>query len=191
MDSQPMGQTTILVVEDDARVASVIADQLRAENYDVVMAWNAREAAARLREHAPDAVVLDVMLPDGSGFDLCRHIRCGGEEWDASVGILVLTARVEEADLLRGFERGADDYLRKPFSMPELVARIRALVARKRRTVVGLLQVGGLVIDVPARRVSYREQPLDLAAKEFHLLVELASEPGAVRTKQELLRRVW
>jgi DNA-binding response OmpR family regulator len=186
-----MGKATVLVVEDDARVASVIADQLREEEFAVFTARSVREAAAALIERTPDAIVLDVMLPDGSGFELCRRIRRGGEHWDSAVGIVLVSARVDDVDVLRGFSRGADDYVRKPFAMPELVARVRALVARRRGSPAETLCVGDLVVDVAARTARFREQTLDLAGKEFGLLVELASDPGAVRTKQELLQRVW
>src|SRR5690348_6730401 len=103
-----MGRTTVLVVEDDARVASVIADQLREEDCVVETASDIRSAARALTDVRPDVLVLDVVLPDGSGFDLCRRIRQGGA-WDAGIGILLLTARSEDVDVLRGFDRGADD----------------------------------------------------------------------------------
>jgi two-component system response regulator MtrA len=186
-----MHSPTVLVVEDDARIASIVADQLREEEFRVVTARNAREAAQALIERRPDVVLLDVMLPDGSGFELCRRIRRGGDQWDSGVGIVLLTARVEDVDVLRGFERGADDYVRKPFALPELVARVRAVVARRRRSTLELLRVGELVIDVAGRAARLGDVPLDLAGKEFAMLVELASDPGAVRTKQELLQRVW
>jgi two-component system phosphate regulon response regulator PhoB len=186
-----MPATTVLVVEDDARVASGIADQLREEDYDVHVARSAREAGSLLATRSPHAAVLDVMLPDGSGFDLCRRVRRGGGDWDPSLAILMLTARGDEADVLRAFERGADDYLRKPFSMPELVARLRALLARRRRAPAPVLHVGELVVDVAAGVASYGGRRLELPGKEFALLAELASEPGALRTKQELLARVW
>jgi DNA-binding response OmpR family regulator len=183
--------TTVLVVEDDKRVASVIADQLREEGFDVVTTRTLAGAEELLSSRQPDVVVLDVMLPDGSGFDLCRTIRRGTGLWNRGLGILVLTARVEETDVLRGFQRGADDYLRKPFSMPELVARMRAIAARKRRPRAEVLFAGGLRIDLAARRVWFRGAPIVLSAKEFAMLAELATEPGAVCTKQELLTRIW
>src|SRR4051812_2425768 len=170
-----MRNTTVLVVEDDARVAAVIADQLREEQYEVLTARTAKEAQASIRARPPDVVVLDVMLPDGSGFELCRTIRRGGLEWDPATGILLLTARVEEADVLRGFERGADDYLRKPFSLPELVARVRAVAERRRRTSSEVLQIGPLRVDLGGRLVSYAGTRIELSAKEFALLAELAA----------------
>jgi DNA-binding response OmpR family regulator len=186
-----VGKPVVLVVEDDARIASLVADQLREEEFRVVTARTLREAANALLDHRPDVVLLDVGLPDGSGFELCRRIRRGGERWDSAVGIVLVSARAEEVDVLRGFARGADDYIRKPFPMAELVARVRAVAARKRRSPLETLRVGGLVVDVAARIAHLDGVRLELAGKEFALLVELASEPGAVRTKQELLERVW
>jgi two-component system phosphate regulon response regulator PhoB len=186
-----MARTTVLLVEDDTRIAGVIADQLREERYDVVHARSAAEAERTLGDTAPDLALVDVMLPDGSGFELCRRIRHGGGLWDPALGIMLLTARTDEVDVLRGFERGADDYVRKPFSMPELIARVDALVARRRRERAGRIAVGSLEIDIGSRRATFAGVDLGLSGKEFDLLVELASAPGVVRTKAELLRRVW
>ena len=137
-------------------------------------------------------MVIDVSLPDGSGFELCRRIRDGGEGWDPGLPILFLSARTEEIDVLRGFERGGDDYLRKPFSMPELLARLRALEARGRRPAPReRIAVGPLEIDSGSRHAWWRGAELPLAGKEYELLLELSREPGTVRTKADLLRRVW
>src|SRR4051794_13979882 len=146
-----MNQRTVLVVEDDARIAEVIADQLREEEYDVIVARTTTEAEHALTMRGPEVVVLDVVLPDGSGLELCRKIRRGERPWDPSTGIILLTARVEEADVLRGFLRGADDYVRKPFSIPELVARVRAIADRKRRPSSEILRVGDLRVDLGSR----------------------------------------
>ena len=187
-----MAMTTVLVIEDDARVAAVIADQLRADDHRVAVARGVNDGLAQLEATQPDVVVLDVNLPDGSGFDLARRIRRGGAPWDAGLGILMLTARTEEADLLRGFERGADDYLTKPFSFPELCARVRALATRGRPpSGTRLMTVGRLEVDAGTRVARWDGQAVELAAKEFDLLVELAVEPGIVLSKAELLRRVW
>jgi DNA-binding response OmpR family regulator len=188
---ESVSDTTVLVVEDDKRVAGVIGDQLREEGYTVVDAQSIAEAEVALGTRSPDVVVLDVMLPDGSGFDLCRTIRRGDGSWNRGLGIVVLSARVEEADVLRGFARGADDYLRKPFSMPELVARVRAIAQRKRRPVFDVLFVGDLRIDLAARTASFRGTSIALAAKEFEMLATLAIEPGAVYSKKDLLTRIW
>jgi DNA-binding response OmpR family regulator len=190
-EGESVSDTTVLVVEDDKRVADVIGDQLREEGYAVVAAQTIAEAEVLLGTRSPDVVLLDVMLPDGSGFDLCRTIRRGDGSWNRALGILVLSARVDEADVLRGFERGADDYLRKPFSMPELVARMRAISQRRRRPSSEVLFVGQLRIDLGARTAWFRGAPLSLAAKEFEMLATLATEPGAVYSKKDLLTRIW
>jgi DNA-binding response OmpR family regulator len=181
----------VLVVEDDARLAAVIAEQLHEEDFDVKLARSIAEAERMLPGLRPHCVLLDVGLPDGSGFDLCRRLRRAGGSWDPSLAIIMLTARVEEADVLRGFERGADDYVRKPFSMPELVSRVRVALVRRRPAGGGDLRVERLLVDLGSRTATYADQVLELAGKEFALLVELASDPGVLCSKQDLLERVW
>jgi DNA-binding response OmpR family regulator len=181
----------VLLVEDDARLAGVIAEQLREEDYDVRHARTLAEAARVLRDLRPHCALLDVGLPDGSGFELCRQLRRAGGPWDPSLAIIMLTARVEEADVLRGFERGADDYVRKPFGIPELVSRVRSALVRRRPAGGGELRLERLEIDLGSRSATYGGSVLELAGKEFALLVELASEPGVLHTKQDLLERVW
>ncbi len=182
---------TVLVVEDDARIAEVIAEQLGEEGFTVCLARSVSQALALLSERAPDLAVLDVALPDGSGFEICRRIREGGERFDSAIPVLMLSGRTDEVDVLRGFQRGADDYVRKPFSVPELMARIDVLMSRGRRRASGVLRIGRLEVDTDARLVRYAGTALELSGKEYDLLVLLASDPGVVRTKQELLRRIW
>ena len=129
---------TVLVVEDDARIAEVIAEQLGEEGFTVCLARSVSQALALLSERAPDLAVLDVGLPDGSGFEICRRIREGGERFDSAIPVLMLSGRTDEVDVLRGFQRGADDYVRKPFSVPELMARIDVLMSRGRRRASGV-----------------------------------------------------
>jgi two-component system, OmpR family, response regulator len=181
----------VLVVEDDVRLAAVIGEQLHEEDFDVRLARSIAEAERLLPDLRPHCVLLDVGLPDGSGFDLCRRLRRAGGSWDPSLAIIMLTARVEEADVLRGFERGADDYVRKPFSIPELVSRVRVALVRRRPAGGGDLSVERLMVDLGSRTATYADQVLELAGKEFALLVELASDPGVLCTKQDLLERVW
>ena len=182
---------TVLVVEDDARIAEVIAEQLGEEGYAVCLARSVAQAIELLDERSPVLAVLDVALPDGSGFEICRKIRAGGDRFDSTMPVLMLSGRTDEVDVLRGFQRGADDYVRKPFSVPELMARVEVLMARGRRRGGGVLQIGRLEVDIDARLARYAGQVLDLSAKEYDLLVLLASDPGAVQTKHELLRRIW
>jgi DNA-binding response OmpR family regulator len=138
----------------------------------------------------PDIAVVDIGLPDGSGLDVLRRLRCGADRLDSGTPVLVLTARTEEVDVLRGFDRGADDYLRKPFALPELIARIHALLARGRR-VHADIRVGELLLEPAARRASWAGAELPLSGREYDLLLELARDPGAVRSKADLLREVW
>jgi DNA-binding response OmpR family regulator len=180
----------LLVVEDDRVINQAVSDRLVAEGYDVVRAYDGPGAVAAYDEHEPDLVVLDVMLPGYDGLEVCRRIQAGHP-----VPVLMLTARVEEADVLTGLDVGADDYLTKPFSMKELVARIAALLRRVERAaeLVGrrALELGGLRVDAGARRVWRGDEELRLTPTEFDLLVCLASQPGTVVTREQLLAEVW
>jgi DNA-binding response OmpR family regulator len=180
----------LLVVEDDRVINQAVSDRLVAEGYDVVRAYDGPGAVAAYDEHEPDLVVLDVMLPGYDGLEVCRRIQAGHP-----VPVLMLTARVEEADVLTGLDVGADDYLTKPFSMKELVARIAALLRRVERAaeLVGrrALELGGLRVDAGARRVWRGDEELRLTRTEFDLLVCLASQPGTVVTREQLLAEVW
>ena len=181
---------TVLLVEDEAKLADVLAEQLAEEGFDVRQARSLRQALRMLDDLVPDVAVVDIGLPDGSGLDVLRRLRCGADRLDSGTPVLVLTARTEEADVLRGFERGADDYLRKPFALPELIARVHALLARGRR-VHADIRVGDLLLEPAARRASWAGCELPLSGREYDLLLELARDPGAVRSKADLLREVW
>ena len=122
---------TVLLVEDEAKIADVLAEQLGEEGFDVRQARSLRQALRMLDDLVPDVAIIDIGLPDGSGLDVLRRLRCGADRLDSGTPVLVLTARTEEADVLRGFERGADDYLRKPFALPELIARVHALLVAR------------------------------------------------------------
>ena len=124
---------TVLLVEDEAKLADVLAQQLAEEGFDVRQAGSLRQALRVLDDLVPDIAIIDIGLPDGSGLDVLRRLRCGADRLDSGTPALLLTARTEEVDVLRGFERGADDYLRKPFALPELIARVHALLVRGRR----------------------------------------------------------
>jgi DNA-binding response OmpR family regulator len=180
----------ILVVEDDPVINQAVSDRLVAEGYDVVRAYDGPGAVAAYGERAPDLVLLDVMLPGYDGLEVCRRIQA-----DRPVPVLMLTARVEEADVLTGLGVGADDYLTKPFSMKELVARIAALLRRVERAaeLVGrrALELGDLRLDAPARRLWRGDEEVRLTPTEFDLLVCLASSPGTVVTREQLMAEVW
>jgi DNA-binding response OmpR family regulator len=187
--------STVLLVEDDDATRAFLGDNLVADGYDLLTADCARDGLRLLETKFPDLVVLDVGLPDGSGLELLRRVRGAdgiASRIDPHTPVVVLSGRHGELDRLRGFERGADDYVVKPFSYAELRARLAALLRRaQRRPGAGRLRVGALEIDPPSRAVTVRGEPVELSAKEFALLRALAGDPVRVWTKDELLRSVW
>jgi DNA-binding response OmpR family regulator len=188
----------VLVVEDEQNIRELICLHLDLEQFDCAQAADGTEALRLARERPFDLVILDLMLPGLDGMSICRAIRREGPNVD--VPILMLTARREESDKVLGLESGADDYLTKPFGVRELVARVRALLRRARRTVQqdrqseaaeAPLTAGPLTIDA-ARRLVHRDgQPIELTLQEFTLLRTLAAEPGIVFSRERLLKRVW
>lgn len=188
-------RSTILVVEDDAATQRFLADNLSADGYDVLVADTARDALRLLERKYPDLAVVDLGLPDADGLALIERVRGAdgvATRLNPEVPLLVLTGRGGELDRLRGFEKGADDVVVKPFSYPELRLRIGALLRRTaRRPRMGRLRVGDLEVDPPSREVLLRGRRIELSQKEFALLRTLASDPTRVFTKEELLRTVW
>jgi DNA-binding response OmpR family regulator len=185
----------ILVVEDDDVTREFLADNLKADSYAVVTAASGREAFNLLEIKDCNLLLLDVMLPDASGYEICRRVRESdglAQRIDPSLPVIMLTARASDADRVRGFARGADDYVVKPFHYPELVARIGAVLRRANdRRERGAIQIGELHIDPVAREVTLDDRSIELSAKEFALLRTLAEGPTRVFTKEELLRDVW
>jgi DNA-binding response OmpR family regulator len=186
---------TILLVEDHRATRTFLADNLSADGYDVIEAEGMSDAENLLERTFPDLAIVDLGLPDGDGLELLAHVRAADRiagRLDPDLPLLVLSGRVNELDLLRGFERGADDYMLKPFSYHELAARIRALLRRtRRRPGAGRVRVGALELDPASRQVWLRGEPIALSKKEFALLRALAAEPTRVFTREELLRGVW
>jgi DNA-binding response OmpR family regulator len=186
---------TILVAEDDDATRTFLADNLTADGYELIVADCARHALRLMETKFPDLAVIDLGLPDRDGLEVVRAVRGSdgiATRIDPNVPMIVVTGRSGEIDRLRGFENGADDYLVKPFSYPELRARVAALLRRTNtRGSLGRLRVGPLEIDPPSREVTLRGRRLALSQKEFALLRALASEPTRVFTKEELLRDVW
>ncbi len=173
----------ILIVDDEPKIVRLVADYLEAGGFVVLTARSGDEALMRVRTEAPDLVVLDLGLPGLDGLDVTRSIRRGGE-----LPIIMLTARDDETDKVIGLELGADDYVTKPFSPRELVARVRAVLRRHAGTAeTEQLRAGALALDVPRMRVSRDGTPIDLTATEFALLAAMARQPGRVFTRSQLL----
>jgi DNA-binding response OmpR family regulator len=181
--------TKVLVVEDDPGILRTVADNLKFEKYDVVTATDGETAYKLHRSHQPDLIVLDLMIPRMSGLELCRKLRTEGEQ----IPILILTARSEEADRVLGLDLGADDYVTKPFSVPELMARIRALLRRTSSAseLPVMLNFGQVEVDFKKYVARRRGKPIEMTRKEFDLLRFLASREDSVVTRDELLNKVW
>ncbi|NYE38205.1 DNA-binding response OmpR family regulator [Nocardioides cavernae] len=183
---------TALVVEDERTINDALAQRLRAEGYAVEQAFDGPSAVELAASARPDVVLLDVMLPGFDGLEVCRRIQAA-----RPVPVLMLTARDDEADVLVGLGVGADDYLTKPFSMREVVARVAALIRRVDRAAAlaeerpAVIAVGGVAIDPGARRTTVAGEPVHLTPTEFDLLLCLARVPGQVLGRERLLREVW
>jgi DNA-binding response OmpR family regulator len=179
----------ILVIEDDPAILRGIADNLRFEGYDVVTAQDGETGGRLQKTHRPDLIVLDLMLPRLGGLDLCRRLRKEGIQ----TPILMLTAKSEEADRVVGLDTGADDYVTKPFSVKELMARIRALLRRAQpeADLPGTLRFGDVEIDFLRYEARKKGKPVEMTRKEFAILRLLASRAGEAVTRDDLLNEVW
>jgi DNA-binding response OmpR family regulator len=179
----------ILVVEDDAAILRGLADNLACESHDVLTAMDGERACSIVREQKPDLVILDLMLPRMSGYDVCRTLRGEG----VTTPILMLTARGDESDRVLGLDLGADDYLTKPFSIRELLARVRALLRRTQSPArsIDVLHFEETIIDFKRYDAQKAGAPIDLTKKEFGVLRYLAARAGEVVTREELLDQVW
>ncbi len=185
----------VLVIEDDDTIAGFLADNLACDGHTVHRAGTLDAGWARLRAHQPDLVLLDLTLPDGSGLDLLQRVRQAdraGDMVDPDVPVVMLTARGDDLDRVRGFERGVDDYVVKPFHYPELLLRMQAVLRRAARSPQrDVIAAAGLRINRLSREVTVNGHPVELANKEYELLVKLASEPRRVFAKDLLLEEVW
>jgi two-component system phosphate regulon response regulator PhoB len=181
---------TILIVEDEADLRELVRYNLEAEGFRVSVAESGDEAVERIRDGVPDLILLDWMLPGLSGIELCRRWR--SREETARTPIIMITARGEEDERVRGLATGADDYVVKPFSMPELVARIQALLRRSSpQLVTNLLKAGDLELDRQSHRVRRSGRDLHLGPTEYRLLEYLMRHPGRVYSREQLLDGVW
>jgi two-component system alkaline phosphatase synthesis response regulator PhoP len=181
---------TVLVVEDEASIASFVSLYLKNAGYTVRTVGTGKEALAQVEAERPDLIVLDLMLPDVDGIEVCQRIRQSSE-----VPILMLTARDEDVDKIIGLEVGADDYMTKPFNPRELVARVKSILRRstpeRKERESEVIQHGNLVVDAGRREAKVGGQEIQLAPKEFDLLWELLDHRGLVLTRDQLLERVW
>ena len=181
---------SILIVEDEDALTLLLRYNLEAAGYDVESVARGDEADLRLREAIPDVVILDWMLPGVSGIELCRRLRSRPET--RQLPIVMLTARGEESERVRGLATGADDYIVKPFSVPELSARVRALLRRALpERLADVLSFGDLEVDREKKRVSRSGRPIDLGPTEYRLLEFLMERPGRVFSREQLLDGVW
>jgi two-component system OmpR family response regulator len=182
----------IIVVEDDPNLLETLKYNLRKESYDVLTAADGEQGLSLARQEKPDLIVLDIMLPKLNGFEVCRILRK-----EMTVPVLMLTARADETDKIVGLEIGADDYMTKPFSMRELLARVRAMLRRAKMAEApqgpgaAPMVIGNLEIDAARHRALLSNQPLELSPKEFDLLAFLARNKGLVFSREQLLEKVW
>ena len=188
----PHVQERILVVDDEPDIVALVAYHLAKTNYRVSTASNGTDALSIARSERPSMLVLDLMLPGMSGFDVLEHIRA--EEGTRHIAVLMLTARKEEQDRIRGLSLGADDYLTKPFSPQELVLRVGAILRRTTgvsESSADLLQIGPIRIDRAAHRVAIEQDEVELTPTEYKLLITLAERRGRVQARGHLLETVW
>ena len=178
---------TILIVDDEARIVKLVRDYLERAGFEVLAAHDGEAALTLARVEQPDLIVLDLMLPGVDGLDVCRRLR-----QESGVPIIMLTARVEEADRIVGLELGADDYVTKPFSPGELVARVRATLRRVQGQMgpATVIRAGDLELDTAALTATVAGQPVDLTPTEFQLLATLARQPGRIFSREQLLEAV-
>jgi two-component system phosphate regulon response regulator PhoB len=181
---------SILIVEDEEALTLLLRYNLEAEGYEVETVARGDEADSRLKENVPDLVILDWMLPGLSGIEICRRLRARAET--RTLPVIMLTARGEESERIRGLGTGADDYIVKPFSVPELVARVGALLRRSSpERLTNQLNYGDIELDREKKRVSRAGQPIELGPTEFRLLEFLLERPGRVFSRAQLLDGVW
>ncbi len=183
-------QPTVLIVEDEAAQLEVLSYNLEAEGFRVAKAVDGEEALLLVEEENPDIIVLDWMLPSVSGIEVCRQLKTRADT--RSVPVIMLSARSEEVDRVRGLETGADDYVVKPYSVVELMARVKAQLRRSRPSSAGVrLEFDDIVLDSETHRVTRGDRSLKLGPTEFRLLTTFMEKPGRVWSREQLLDRVW
>ena len=188
-------QKTVLIVEDEKNIVDILRFNLQREGYRTLEAYDGKDGLDKAVSENPDLILLDVMLPQMNGFDVCRALRAQG----SNVPVIILTAREEEADKVLGLEIGADDYITKPFSMRELIARVKANIRRTgmnaaasaTAATTAMPVVGDLAINTDSRQVFRDGKPMDLTTREYELLTFLASHPNKVYSRIDLMEQVW
>lgn len=194
MTSTEQSPETVIVCEDDDATRELLSSNLALDRFRVLPAEDASAALRHSKYDHPDLILLDIALPDSNGIEVLRTIRAADgatSRHDPTVPILLITGRGEQADRVRGLNEGADDYLVKPFSYPELLARMHSVLRRCRGQGGSLLRAGEVVVDRARHQATVNGRPCTLSRKEFDLLAMLATEPGRVFTKRELLEGVW
>ena len=182
-----MTPSTVLIVEDDATLLRGLSDNFRAHDYHVITAADGRQGLDAALTHAPDLIVLDIMLPKINGYEFCRLVRRQGLE----MPIIMLTARGQEEDIIRGLELGADDYVTKPFSIRELLARTRAFLRRQAAGEGQVYRFGRCQVDLASHKLCCGGVETPLTAKEFRMLEYFVKRPGRAMTRNEILNAVW
>jgi len=186
-------EKTILIVEDETNIVDILSFNLEREGYNTIEAYDGQTGLQLAREQNPDLILLDLMLPQMNGFDVCKQLRAEG----SSIPIIMLTAREEEADKVLGLELGADDYITKPFAVRELMARVKANIRRAHMPVVaaedtsGRMVFGRIVIDTEGAMVQKDGVTLELSQREYDLICFLAAQPGKVFSREALMEHVW
>ncbi len=182
-----MPSQTVLIIEDDSTLLRGLKDNFQAHDYTVVTAADGQQGLDAVTRHSPDLVILDIMLPKVNGYEVCRLIR----QCDLEMPIIMLTAKGEEEDVVRGLELGADDYVTKPFSVRELLARAGAFLRRRDAGQTQVYSFGRCQLDLVARKLFCRGTEAPLTAKEFRLLEHFVKRPGRAMTRKEILNAVW
>jgi DNA-binding response OmpR family regulator len=176
----------ILVIEDEPDIADFIKRGLLLKGFEVLVANTGNRGMEMAQENSPDMIILDLMLPDSDGIDICRELRKSG-----NMGVIILTARSVVGERIRGLEAGADDYLPKPFAFEELLARIKAVMRRRSPAAEGIYNIGDLIIDTEKRQVLRKERFIELTTREFDLLKLLAEHRGRPLSREFIIQRIW
>ena len=177
----------ILIVDDDGYIRELVCTLLNNEGFDTSEAFDGRDALKKIQDIKPDLCIIDIMMPNMDGFELCRHLR----QYHGEMPILMLTAKSEISQKVKGFELGTDDYLTKPFEAQELIARVKALLRRYHVMSSNKVQIGMLTIDRTSYTVNFKEERIDIPMKEFELLLKLASSPDRTFSRDQLIEDIW